>query len=1528
MERGCVTRWAQLRNRLEATGVPDEAYLFPLSYAQQRLWFLDRVAPGNPFYNIPIAIPISTVLDVRSLERALNAVVARHEALRTTFKVVDGEPSQVVHSALEIPVSVTNLTRLPPAQREHRTIELATEEARRPFDLESGPLVRCSVLTRGLLDYVLLLSMHHIISDGWSMGILATELTAFYQSFYFGYPCRLPDLPIQYPDFSAWQREWLTGETLESLLQYWRKQLDGLPVLDMPIDQPRPPVLTYRGAFHSVGLSPALSASVRRFASISGATPFMVLLAAFAAVLLRFSGQDRVAIGTAVANRNRAELEGLIGFFVNSLVLHTDLSADPAFREIVARIRELSLGAYAHQDLPFEKLVQEVNPPRDPSRNPLFQVTFQLVNTPTLPAAAETAEASAIQVQRGSAIFDIAFTLLDTPGAFRGIMEYSTDLFEAGTIERLDRHFQDLLDAALRSPEIPLSRLPLTAATEREELVRLSGGPALRLPDLPFVHHLFEAQAARTPEALAVQSATAQLRYSDLSSRARRLATLLRSLGVKRETRVGILMDRSAEMVTALLGTLAAGGAYVPLDTGYPADRLRFMVRDSGAHIILTESGHQEFARSLADDNAVLVPLDGDPILTSPELTEAVDLSPQNLAYILYTSGSSGQPKGVAIPHGALTNHMLWMQAEFPLQPRDRVLQRTPYSFDASVWEFFAPLMAGAALVVLPAKAQKDPELIVRCMADSAVTVVQFVPSLLRMVLEEPEFYACPSLRRIFCGGEALTDEIRSRIKNVLDVDVVNLYGPTEATIDATYYVCDQKNEPFGVPIGGPVSNTQAYVVDRHMEPVPIAVPGELCLAGMSLARGYIDQPAITAERFVPDPFSDKPGQRMYRTADRVRRLADGRLLFLGRMDEQVKIRGYRIELGEIESAIRQVDGVQNCAVVAETGGSEAFGLIGYLVAGDETEQAADAELAQFETERVSRWEDVYQEVYGRLSSDQPVASSFVGWNSSYTGLPIDRSEMAEWRSRTVARIQALGPKRVLEIGCGTGLLLTEIAPDCERYVGTDFSRPVLRYLQFELSRLPDAGGNVELLNRTADDFDGIDEGSFDTVILNSVVQYFPDIDYLVRVLQGAARTLAPGGSIFVGDVRSLPLLEAFKLSVALHRAGRSADAEDLLNSVQTAADEEQELVIDPRFFYELAKRTHSLSGAEISLKRSRYSNELIRFRYDVVLRSGPRRPPASCRRLNWKRDQLTIRQILTLTREDHCDALIIDGVPNARLASETALLVRLSQRGTNIRIDDLLRQSEDDACEAVHPEDFWEDPGLEDWNVRISFSEHPALDAFDVVLTKGGSCVPDPAESHAGDRSGVWSRYANNPLRGAITRRLASRIREKLSAQLPDYMMPSAFILLDELPLLPNGKLNRAAVPARRGIRHDDTGFIAPRTTLEQAITSIWGEVLDTDSVGIRDDFFTGLGGHSLLAIQLISRIREAFCLDVPLQLVFQAPTVEQFATGLLCRAPEEREAIETTASLLVRLGSMSEAELDAALQDRSLQAALRQHR
>jgi amino acid adenylation domain-containing protein len=1449
----------------------------------------------------------------------MNAVVARHEALRTTFRVIDQEPVQIVSPSLNLQVDVVDLRRLMPSERRSRTVEIATEEARRPFDLEKGPLIRCTVLKRGLLDNVILLTMHHIVSDGWSMGILAKELTMLYQSIRIGGTGDLPPLPIQYPDFAVWQRERMSGGVLQGELSYWVKQLADISVLNLPTERPRPPVLSYSGGVYPIVLTPELSARVRSAALRCNATPFMVMLAAFGAVMERYSGQHDLVIGTPVANRTRPELEGLIGFFVNSLVLRIDMSGDPSFLELLSRVRSMALDAFAHQDLPFEKLVEQLQLPRDLSRNPLFQVTFQLVNTPTLSHVTGHLQDRDIEVQRGAAIFDIAVTLLDDLSTFRGIFEYSTDLFDLATIERMARHFQQMLRGALQDPQMPLSKLPLLTSDERlEQITAACGAPHENQMRLPLVHQIIAAQADKTPDAVAVQIDEAVLTYADLRSRVCSLAQHLGNLGVGLETCVGVCMERSLDSVVALLAILEAGAVYVPLDPSYPKVRIRFMLRDADAALILTHSRFAAPGGVLEDCPVRLVVLDREAFIAAPERSRVVSLSDQSLAYVIYTSGSTGQPKGVGIPHKALANHMHWMIATFGFGAGDRILQRTPASFDASVWEYLAPLMVGGRLVLLSSSDQRDPQAIVQTIARCDVTVAQFVPALLRMLLDEPEFFMCSRLRFIFVGGEELPEDLRAQVLGSLDVALVNLYGPTESTIDATFYVCNATAQPFGVPIGRPIANIRTYVLDQNLEPVPVGVPGDLYIGGDGLARGYIGRRGQTAERFIPDPLADESGARMYHTGDRARRLADGNLLFLGRSDHQVKIRGYRIELGEVESAIREVAGVQDCAAITDpehdSGRLRAF--VVPSIATDRDNRAVDtAALAQ---QHMDNWEQLYARLYSGEALVTDIEFNTVGWSDSYTGAPLSSPEMAEWRDTTVQRIQRLAPSSVLEIGCGAGLLLSKLAPECTRYVGTDFAPSVLEAIKEQMEDRVNTG-QLTLLARRADDFRGIESESYNAVVLNSVVQYFPSMDYLVEVLRGAVAATAPAGHIFIGDIRSLPLLAAFHASVVASAAPADASASMLLRRIRYRLANDPELVIDPEFFLSFAAETPRVTGVEIWLKRSNFFNELTRFRYDVILHVGGQPMPSSDRILDWQTERFTPEQLTELILRHRPESLVVTAMPNKRVADDMALLSLLNEAPPEAKLSDLRAAAVQAGQGAFEPSVVWQIAERCGYEARLRFSSSPRSNCFDALLwlpstTPVHEALPTPAS----DARTAWHMFGNNPLRVAESRSLIPRLRETLSSSLPEYMVPAAFVLLDELPLLPNGKLDRSGLSQYFESRSMTTGrYVAPRSSLEQAMAEIWAETLNLERVGAQDNFFTDLGGHSLLATQLISRIRQALQVDVPLKQVFATPTVESFAASLLNDASVDQHKLSQIAEMISTVNRMSDADLDRAFAD-----------
>jgi len=929
----------------------------PLSFAQQRLWFLDQLAPGNSFYNVPVAVRLLGALDVAALERALIEIVRHHEVLRTTFQTVEGRPVQVISQTLVPTLPREDLRELPAHEREKAALHLATEEAQRPFDLARGPLLRATLLHMGERDHVLLFTMHHIISDFWSRSVLMQEFATLYAALTAGKPSPLPDLSVQYADFAAWQRQWLQGEVLEKQLAYWKQQLAGSPpVLELPTDRPRPAVQTFRGADQLLALPKDLSDALRDLSRREGVTLFMTLLAAFQTLLHRYTEQADICVGTPVAGRTHPETERMLGFFLNTLVVRTNFADDPSFRDLLRRVRQGSLAAYAHQDLPFEQLVEALQPVRDLSHPPLFQVSFSTLNA--LMGAVELPGLSLqpFQGESNTAKFDLALLMIEGEGGLIAHVEYNTDLFEAPTIGRMLRHFTRLLEGITADPEQHVSDLPLLTEAERQQLLLEWNRTDAVFPTDVCIHHLFEAQVEQSPDAIAVVFAEGQLTYRALDARANHVAHRLRSLGVGPEMMVGVCMERSLEMVVALLGILKAGGAYVPCDPAYPKERLAFMLEDTQARVLLTQA---RVVERLPASEAEVICLDAEWEAMEQAYGEnpASGVMPENLAYVIYTSGSTGEPKGVLISHGAIANHCLDIQRHYQLTPSDRVLQFASLNFDAALEQIFAALTAGARLVLRDEEVWAPADLQEKAL-DFGLTVINVPPAYWHQWTLEwanaPEQMLQQQVRLVIIGGDVMQPETLHlwRQTPMKAVRLLNAYGPTETTITATTFEVPSGSDEMlscrRIPIGRPQANRQAYILDKYGRLVPVGVPGELHIGGMSLARGYCKRPELTAETFVPNPFSSEPGARLYKTGDVARYLPDGNLEYLGRLDQQVKLRGFRIELGEIEAALMQHPAVQEAVVLAREDGSHEKRLVAYLVANQDPAPPPISELRGF----------------------------------------------------------------------------------------------------------------------------------------------------------------------------------------------------------------------------------------------------------------------------------------------------------------------------------------------------------------------------------------------------------------------------------------------------------------------------------------------------------------------------------------------------------------------------------------------------
>jgi amino acid adenylation domain-containing protein len=903
-----------------------------LSFSQERLWVLDRLGLGSIAYHICPVFRLAGPLDLPTLQRSLGEIVRRHEALRTTFQEKSGKPVQVIHPAGEFRLDITDLSGLSAAGREAEASRRILAEARRPFDLSEGPLLRASLLRLGEEEHIFSLILHHIIFDGWSIGILFGELSALYRAFRGGGPSPLRELPIQYADFAVWQRRWLQGEVLQSLLSYWKRKLEGAPpVLELPSDRPRPPVQTHQGALESFLVPKPVSEGLKSLSRQEGGTLYIVLLTAFATLLRRYTGQEDIVIGTPIANRNRVEIETLIGFFVNTLVLRTDLSGDPTFRQLLGRVRETTLEAYEHQDLPFEKLVEELQPQRSLSHSPLVQVMFAFQN---MPGGGLTLEGLSVTRQRhsgGTAKFDLTLFMTEGQEGLKGTIEYATDLFDAGTIGRMIGHFGTLLEGIAADPDRRISALPLLSEAERHRIVVEWNDTATEYPRDKCIHHLFEEQVERTPDAVAVICGDRSLTYRALNREADRIAGRLRGLGVGRGALVGIFAERSVQMITAMIGILKAGGAYVPLDPSYPADRLHFMTEDAGIQILLSGSTHCEISSSYG---GTVIDLEGDQRVTSETAIGRQDSvgSPEDLAYVIYTSGSTGRPKGVCVPHRAIAR--LVMHTNYiALGPSDVVAHVSNCAFDAATFEIWGALLNGARLVVLGQEVVLSPEDFAGALRREKVSTLFLTTALFNQMAHlRPEAFR--TVRNLLFGGEAVDPEcVRSVIRAGRPERLLHVYGPTENTTFTSWYqVEDVAGDAVTVPIGRPVSNTRIYLLDRFGNPVPVGVPGELHTAGDGLARGYLNREELTGERFIPDPFAAVPGSLLYRTGDIARYRRDGNIEFLGRKDHQIKIRGFRVELEEIETALATHQAVQSAVVTARQDRPGDTRLVAYVV--------------------------------------------------------------------------------------------------------------------------------------------------------------------------------------------------------------------------------------------------------------------------------------------------------------------------------------------------------------------------------------------------------------------------------------------------------------------------------------------------------------------------------------------------------------------------------------------------------------------
>ena len=1488
-------------NALQRLDVPPRPARLPLSYGQRRLWFIDRLFGKSPHYNLTGVMVLQGELDRAALDRTIATLVERHEVLRTRFTEVDGEPAQVIDSVVRIEPSIVDLAGLDREEQRRRILAEAQRERAQPFDLARGPLMRLTVFKKSEAEHVLFRTVHHIAWDGWSDAIFNREFRLLYDAYRHGADNPLAPLPMQYADFALWQRRQLTGPAQQELLAYWTRQLAGVPpTLDLPTARPRPAAQTLVGEIHGVLLSREQAAMVRQLCSAQQATVYMTMLAIFGVMLSRYTGRDDFVIGSPTANRPNAALEALVGFFVDSLVLRLRVRSAMRFRELLAQVSRTALEAYQHQDVSFERLVEALAPPRRLDTTPVFQVMFGLLPTPAAPSVSAGPEAEMAHavltalVTSGEqpARFELEVHAWERQGRIGMTWLYNRHLFDRSWIARMARHYVRILEAVAADPDIELRRIDLMDAEERNEVIGMCPPPA-PAERRATIMELVEAQAARTPNATAVVCGSERASYAEVNARANRLAHELVANAIGPEDIVGLALPRSVDLVIALLGVLKAGAAYLPLDpAGHPNSRLAFMLQDASPTCViatreLAASLPPETRTVLLDEPATQAVLARRPARNPDDGARVRPVGGYTPAYVMYTSGSTGTPKGVIVEHAALATFAHGVSGVVPFAPGARHVAITTPAFDISILELLLPLCRGAEVIVAAADEVHDPVALTALVRRHEATSMQATPSYWSLLIRQD---ALPPLRALV-GGEALTADLARALSSTAR-HVCNLYGPTEATIWASSHAIGERDLADGAPgivsIGRPLPSHGMYVLDQSLAPSPLGVPGELYISGQALARGYLRRVGLTATRFVANPYG-LPGTRMYRTGDLARWSSDGTLEFMGRVDYQVKIRGFRVELGEIEEALRAHELVDDAVVTLQENGPDKR-LLGYVLRSESEAERTDATVA-----RLREWQLLYDSVYAASHGFAPDFDT-VDWVSSYTGQPIPAVEMGQWVAEAVGRIGRLGAGDVIEVGCGTGLLLTRLAPACRRYVGVDFSPTAIAQLRRYVATRTDLA-RVELREGLAHELAFLGDDAVDLVVLNSTVQYFPDVDYLVAVLKEAVRVTRPGGDIFVGGVRSLGLLRAFHTSVQLHKADADVPVPELRRRIRDAQRHEKELLVDPRLFDELARRWSKLGRVEKFPKTGAYDNEMSRFRYDVVLHLGEKQAAvAPPRWLIWDPAGDWRHGIEQALDRDPTTTIGVRGLPDRRVSGSVQAARWLEDRDFDEQTAGDLRAAPAD----VPGDDLASVLSLiEGRRVPVSWNRFGDDGTYALIVNGHWR----PADGGAEASGAYYRRYGNVPARGREGGDPGRVLQEHLRASLPEHMVPAVITVLPAWPLTPSGKVDRQALPSPE--YGSNSRYRPPQTWAEEMLCCIFADVLGADAVGADDSFFE-LGGHSLMAMRVITRLHDALGVSLPVGEFLERPTIAALAARLEAMVTQDRSRPSDRIERIPRRGSL----------------------
>ncbi|MBD2821636.1 amino acid adenylation domain-containing protein [Xenorhabdus sp. 42] len=1458
---------------------------YPLSFAQQRLWFIDQLTEGSAQYNCVEDFRLRESLNIQAIEAAVRTVLERHEALRTHFKTIDNEPRQVIATTYDLPINYYDLSAFPEAAKKEQIKQLTEEEENQIFKLDTDLMLRMRVIKLAEKDYAIIYNVHHIACDSWSQEIFLKELLTLYRVYCHDGKNPLPALKIQYADYAQWQRDWLQGKVLEKQLTYWEKQLSGIsPIHHFPLDNSRPEKQGLEGHIHTQRIPMYLTQKVRVLCTQHEVTLFMFLETAFAVLLSRYSGEKDILVGTALAGRTHHDVEPLIGFFVNSLVIRTDLSGKLTFSELLKQNSRNILDAYAHQDIPFQTLVEKISPERNLNYNPIFQIAFTLENTQQDTMLEQNKHIEIKKRPFWKARFDLEVHIYEKDNEL--YLEWISDasLFNRNTIDRLMVNYETLLSNIVEvmkysaghyavNKEPSVHEIPLLSDSERQILLHHRNGPRKQNHDGLCFHELFEKQVSLHPGKMALVFGDSTLSYQALNQQANQVAHYLLEQGIKPDALVALCIPRSLQVIVALLGILKAGGAYVPLDPSYPRARLQYMLEHSQVEIILTET---HLLEKLPIDQQKVVCLDSDEIKAqlqhkpTENITERpFPLTENHLAYVIYTSGSTGKPKGAMLEHKGWVNLAHAQAALFGVGSHIRGLQFASWSFDAAILELSMTLAYGATLYLISENQRRSPELLNDIVEKHQITHAVLPPALLPHL----DFNQWRSVSTLMLAGEAVPPYMAAQWSQ--ERQLFNVYGPTECTsiITSGLLTADKR-----VTIGKPLPNAVMRIMDSDGHLVPLGAVGELHIGGIQLARGYRNAPELTEKQFIRDPFSDDQNDRLYRTGDLVRWTPEGELEFIGRIDSQIKIRSHRIELGEIESVLSGQAILSSAAVITH-GDGEDKKLIAYVCPNPEwlAEKATTFNASYMES-----WAKFFDEQYRQTTAENIITDKHDGdfgvWLNSYTHQPLPLEQMEEWRAGIMQHIEVQHPRRLLEIGCGTGLLLYRYAEQCESVLATDISAEVLaRHPPILQQR---GWSHIQLRHGDALNSGALIPAAFDTVVINSVVQYFPNVQYLDNVIAQLLPAVEAGGKILLGDIRNLDLLTAHITAIEQsHADGQRIDVGTLANRVQRRLQQEKEFLLSPTYFAQLPDRYPEIGRVDILVKRGIGDNEMLRYRYDVILHKQAKdAEPYQAPPVTWFDFNAigfkTTEEIYSLLQAGTFDTFGISAIPNARIKDDVEVAEGLRHWPANqiLHPPEYAGKFSLQAAKQVQAlESLFQYAEQCGYQCGLTWSQQQP-DLLDVIFSR--SALPqiqartDYSQTH----------LANYPQLSSIGGELSEHLESALKKQLPEYMVPSLYITLERMPLSLNNKIDKKALPTPIDSDLRQQAYIAPENEIEIQISQLWQDLLKVHQVGLRDNFFT-LGGHSLQAIRLISLIRNALCIEIPLKSIFENPTLEKFS-------------------------------------------------